>query len=349
MTKPPSWGRRRALKRMGQLALAGGIFAAGGWVVVNRHRNLIHVRLERTLMQTSVAVNVLAADEAQARHAIEAAFRRMHEVANTLTRFDPASPVARLNRQGHLGDPPPMLRDVLGRALAMASHSEGDFDPTVSPVLDFYLGQQRPLTLTRTDRAIIQQREQAVGYRHVQMDADGIRFLRPDMAITLDGIAKGYVVDQGLAALRSAGVDYGLIDAGGEIRAMAGTHPDRAWHVGIVDPLDTGRVAAVVKLRNAALSTSGNYEVFFSADRRLFHIINPHSGYSPDHYSSVTVMADAAVESDAASVAAFSMQLDKLEPFMDRRDCQYLVFSWDGSRRWRSRDLPLVSGDAQVV
>lgn len=119
--------------------------------------------------------------------------------------------------------------------------------------------------------------------------------------------------------------------------------------MGIVDPQHTSRIAAVIELRNAALSTSGNYEVFFSGDRRLFHIINPHTGYSPDRYSSVTVLTDEAIDSDAASVAAFSMSLDKLAAFMDVRRHQWLVFSWDGTKRYRSRGLPMVAGEARII
>lgn len=349
MTDPTSPERRRVLEAAGRLALAGGLFAAGGWVVLNRNRNLVHVRLERTLMETSVAVNALAGDEQHARHAIQQAFRYMEAAIATLTRFDPASPVARLNRDGHLTDPPPMLSDVLGRALAMSAESDGDFDATVAPVLDYYLSRSRPFSLTDLDRSVVRRREESVGYRHVCMEPGRIRFLKPRMAITLDGIAKGYVVDRGIAALREAGVEYALIDAGGEIRTLGGARPDRSWNVGIVDPQRSDRIAAVLELRNAALSTSGNYEVFFSADRSLFHIVNPHTGYSPDRYSSVTVMASECVDTDAASVAAFSMTLGKLEAFLGKRRHPWLVFSWDGSERWRSRDLPLVSGRAQVV
>lgn len=349
MNEPSSQSRRDVLKRAGRFALTGGVLAAGGWAVLNRDRNLVHVRLERTLMQTSVAVNVLADDERHAHHAIETAFQRMAATAGVLTRFDPSSPVARLNREGQLAGPPPALRDVLQRALTMSSHTEGDFDVTVLPVLQYYLRQPRPFALTRSDREIVNGKERTVGYHHVQIDGQGVRFLRPSMAITLDGIAKGYVIDQGITALRQAGVEYALIDAGGEIRTIAGKHPARSWNVGIVDPQHTKRIAAVVKLRNAALSTSGNYEVFFSANRRLFHIINPHTGFSPDHYSSVTVMANEAVDSDAASVAAFSMRLPRIKEFMGGRGYQWLVFSWDGSKRWRSRDLPLVSGQAEIM
>lgn len=300
-------------------------------------------------MKTSVAVNVMSDDMTAARAAVQSAFHHMAATAALLTRFDADSPVARLNRDGHLADPPPILRTVLDQALATSRATDGDFDITVLPVLGYYLAQQRPLTLSAADRQAIDVRDKLVSYSNVHLDDHAVRLLRPAMAITLDGIAKGCVVDQGITALREAGIEYALIDAGGEIRAMVGANRGRFWNVGIVDPSDTKRIAAVVQLRNAALSTSGNYEVFFSRDRRLFHIINPHTGYSPDRYSSVSVMANHSMEADAMSVAAFSMALPRLKESMAKTGHQWLVFSWNGAKRWRSPDLPLVSGAAEVL
>ncbi|MCE5233074.1 MAG: FAD:protein FMN transferase [Mizugakiibacter sp.] len=348
MDEKSLWTRRRLLKAAAGAVLAGGALAAGGWSLLRLGRNLYQVRRERTLMQTSVSVTALADDVEAAHRGIEAAFAAMVAATATLTRFDARSPLARLNREGRLDDPPPMLRAVLARAHEIAERSEGDFDATVAPVLDYYYAQPRPIVLSAADRGAVAARERVVGFRHVEMDAAGIRFLRSGVALTLDGIAKGYVVDQGIAALRRAGIEDALIDAGGEVRAIAGADPERRWNVGIVDPQRSGRIAAVVELRNAALSTSGNYEVYFSADRRLFHIIDPHTGYSPDRYSSVTVMGALSMDTDAASVAAFSMELPRLAAFADGLDQQWLAFSWDGATRWHSRDLPLVSGEARA-
>ena len=95
--------RRRWLKQTGQLALAGGLLAGGGgWAVLKRRQNLWQVRRERTLMQTSVAVTCLSDDVQAAGEAIEAAFARMAATAAELTRFDPASALSRLNRDGRL-------------------------------------------------------------------------------------------------------------------------------------------------------------------------------------------------------------------------------------------------------
>jgi thiamine biosynthesis lipoprotein len=341
--------RRRWLKQAGQLALAGGLLAGGGWAVLKREANLWQVRRERTLMQTSVAVTCLADDMQAAADAIEAAFARMAATAAELTRFNPASPLARLNREGSLAQVPPHLHAVLRQAQSLSELTAGAFDVTVLPVLRYYETLRGVAAIDRDERAAVGERERSVGYRRLQLDARGARLLRPGMAVTLDGIAKGYVVDQGIAALRAAGIEYALVDAGGDICAICGSDPQRHWNVGIVDPHDTRRVAAVLQVRNAALSTSGNYRVFFSQDRRLFHIVNPRTGWSPQSYSSVTVMARRSVLADGMSTAAFSLELPHLSALLEAGDHEWLAFSRDGSRRWRSRDLPLIAGKAEFA
>lgn len=273
----------------------------------------------------------------------------MTTVAGLLNRFDRHSAVGQLNRTGVLKDPPKDLIAVLRHAVALSEASDGDFDVTVQPVIDYYLSLSRPVHLTARIRAIIAERENRVGYRSIDVSESWVRLAQPVTGVTLDGIAKGYVVDQGIATLRAHGIEDGLIDAGGDLRAISRPDGKRFWNIGIVDPLDTKKVAAAIRINNAGLSTSGNYEVFFSADRRLFHIINPHNGYSPDNYASVTVVAPSAMESDSASVAVFSMSLARAHDIMSLRGNEWLVFSWDGAARWRSKGLPLAGGEARVL
>ncbi|UGB37407.1 FAD:protein FMN transferase [Frateuria soli] len=348
-SEPRSPERRRLLRQAGQLAIAGGLLAGGGWAVLKRRQNLWQVRRERTLMQTSVSVTCLADDVQAAGAAIEVAFARMAATAAELTRFDPASPLARLNRDGQLAQVPAQLDTVLRQALSLSRLTGGAFDPTVLPVLRYFETLRGTRRTDAREQRVAGDRDALVGYRDLALDARGARLLRPGMAVTLDGIAKGHVVDQGIAALRGKGIEYGLIDAGGDIHAICGNDPERHWNVGIVDPSDVGRVAAVLQVRNAALSTSGNYRVFFSADRRLFHIVNPRTGWSPQSYSSVTVMAQRSVLADGMSTAAFSLELPQLSSLMASQDHQWLAFSRTGERRWRSRELPLIAGQAEQV
>ncbi|MEO8779316.1 MAG: FAD:protein FMN transferase [Rhodanobacter sp.] len=341
--------RRKLLKSIAGVAAAAGVVGGSGWFVLRRGHNLFEVRREQTLMQTSVAMTCLADDVDQAGVAIDSAFRRMAEAVAVLTRFDPASPVARLNREGHLQHVPPELRDVLQRSLAISAVTDGDFDISVLPVLEYFESMRQPAVLDPRDRMQIGHRDQLINYRRIALDAQGVRFTEPGMAVTLDGLAKGYVIDQGIAALRASGIEHALVDAGGDVRAISGSDLKRQWHVGIVDPGHINQVASIVTLRNAALGTSGNYRIFYSTDKKLFHVINPHTGYSPLNYSSVTVMAETSVDADAMSVAAASMPLPRLREVMAAQNDQWLVFSRDCRHSWRSRDLPQVLGVAEVV
>ncbi len=346
--RPWSPERRRALKALAGTA-AVAVLGGGGWLVARRGRDVFEVRRERSLMQTSVVVSCLAADAAACGTAIEAAYARMAAATRVLTRFDPAGPVARLNRDGHLDQPPAMLREVLQQAQAVSARTDGDFDISVLPVLRYFESLRQPAGLDAALRARIHQRDHLVGYRGIMLDAQGVRFARPGMAITLDGLAKGYVIDQGIAALRAYGIGDALIDAGGDVRAISSGRIAHRWRVGIVDPADIGCIAAVVELRNAALGTSGNYRIFYDADKTLFHVIDPHTGYSPLHYASVTVMAETSVAADALSVAAASMPLPRLRETMRGWNAQWLVFDRANRRAWRSPLLPQVAGSAEVA
>ncbi len=347
---PSNPSRRQWVKTFaGAATVAGGMLATGGWLAWKHAANLWQVRRERELMGTSVALTCLAADREAAARALETACGRMQAAAAELTRFDATSPLARLNREGHLALVPPHLHAVLREAHALSDLTAGAFDATVLPELRYFEALRGTAAIDVRERADMAQRRRFIDYRELTLDARGARLRQPGMAVTLDGIAKGYVVDQGIAALRAAGIEYAIVDAGGDARTICGADPNRHWNVGIVDPQDVSRVAAVVQVRNAALSTSGNYRVYFSSDRRLFHIVDPHGTGSPQGYSSVTVVAERSVLADGLSTGAFSMDLPQLAALMRAQSHQWLVISRTGDRHWRSRDLPLVAGHAEVV
>jgi FAD:protein FMN transferase len=122
------------------------------------------------------------------------------------------------------------------------------------------------------------------------------------MAVTLNGIAQGYITDRVADLLRREGMGSVLIDLG-ETRAV-GLHPEaRPWRVGLADPADPTQVGRRVELTDAALATSGGYGTVFDAGGRHNHLIDPRSGRSAPARRSVSVMAPGAAIADAASTA----------------------------------------------
>ena len=56
------------------------------------------------------------------------------------------------------------------------------------------------------------------------------------MSITLDGIAKGYIVDRASHLLQACGMSNHLINTGGDIRTCGSAAKGRAWRVAVEDP-----------------------------------------------------------------------------------------------------------------
>ncbi len=110
------------------------------------------------------------------------------------------------------------------------------------------------------------------------------------MRLDLGGIAKLYILQEGLATLRAHGVRTALVNGGGDVVAMAapGASP---WRVGIRDPRAPAQLLASLELRDGFVASSGDYERFFLRDgRRYHHVLDPRTGYPSDGPRGVTLV-----------------------------------------------------------
>jgi thiamine biosynthesis lipoprotein len=144
-----------------------------------------------------------------------------------------------------------------------------------------------------------------------------VHFRRPNMAIDLGGIAKGYVVDRGIATLAQAGLHDAMITAGGDLRAIASPLTADRRYIWIRHPrpanpdsVENGEKEKIFfgrfRLDAGAVSTSGDYErFFFKNGRRYHHMIDPRTGYPANRAVSATVLAKNSVQADALSTTLF--------------------------------------------
>ncbi len=230
----------------------------------------------------------------------------MERLAALLTRFEDSSAVGVLNRDGRLSAPPPELKAVVARGLELHGRSGGAFDPTVAPLVDLF---QVHFTAHGgpPDPAELGEVKALVGADLVHLDDRSLRFGREGMALTLDGIAKGYIVDRMVEVLAAHGARHALVDAGGDIRALGARADRRPWRVGVQDPRRPGELAEVVPLADAAVATSGDYVRFHDQERLYHHTVVPSTGRSPEAIASVSVRAATAMEADALATAVFAL------------------------------------------
>ena len=315
--------RRNFLKILAVSAVTTGIGLKTGWDWWPKTQPVTATRL---LMGTMVNLTIVGADQATAQAAIETTLNRMTVLATQLSRHQPHSQLSRLNQTGILVDANQPLLELLAQAHQLSDLSGGAFDITVKPLVDLY--QQYQPSKTLPPAIEIEQILELINYRQIQVEGRQVAFQQPDMAITLDGIAKGYIVDAGVAVLKQAGFNQVLVEAGGDLAAAGQKLAETLWRIGVQSPRQ-GQAVLLSKfnVQDQAAATSGDYMQPFSTDLRQHHILDPRTGYSAPELASATIIAPSAMLADGLATTAMVLGPTTTMQMVDRLpDCEaYLV------------------------
>lgn len=251
-------------------------------------------------------------------HDRNAAARLVRQVVTEVERLErvfslylPDSALSRLNRFGALAAPPSDLVALLQTCREVWELTNGAFDPTVQPLWRLLSEHfARPdADPAGPNPGQIADALALVGFDEVIFDRNRVALKRRGAALTLNGIAQGYITDRAVDILRRGGIENSLVDIG-EIRAL-GQHPARgAWRVGIEATDDRARQPAFLELVNNAVATSSPDGFAFDPAGSFNHLLNPRSGASANNHQSVTVLAPEAVLADAFSTGFSLMTYD---------------------------------------
>jgi thiamine biosynthesis lipoprotein len=273
------------------------------------------VRRARPLLGTLVEIRAAGpGGEVRLHAAIDAAFAAVERVQSLMSFHDPGSELSALNREAARR---PLAVDartyeVLAAALELSRRSQGAFDICVAPRLEEWgylpaAAEPAAAGASWTDIELL--------------DARRVRFHRP-LRIDLGGIAKGYAVDRAVAALRAAGIESGLVNAGGDLRAF-GAQP---WSVVLRHPQSPAHSAHSLELRDEALATSANY---FSRRHHgageVSPLLDPHSGRPWLGAASVSVRAPDCLHADALTKVVLFAAPEVAEQTLAHYDAQAYV------------------------
>ena len=108
------------------------------------------------------------------------------------------------------------------------------------------------------------------------------------------------------------GVEYGLINLGGDIAVVGRKPDDSPWKVGITDPRNTDSKIATIEVHSGGLATSGDYKRYFLyKGKRYSHILNPKTGIPCSGLRAVSISANLCTV--AGSVATIAMLKEESE------------------------------------
>ena len=267
----------------------------------------VQLTVERSLMETHFRIDVVVADEAHGRNAIEAAFSEIVRSEEVLSNWSETSQITEVNRAA--GSAPVVvsheLMAVLTRALDISVLTDGAFDVTFASCGGLWSVRNHRVPSNAEIAACLGH----VDYRKVALDhqISAIYVSDPAMRIGVAGLAKGYRVDRAADILKNHGIVDFVVDGGGDMRlSTAAESPP--WQIDVAHPRRPDQPLGSLALSSGAIATSGDYQWYFERDGvRYHHILDPASGRPARRSVSATVIAETTTEADALATGLFVM------------------------------------------
>jgi thiamine biosynthesis lipoprotein len=256
------------------------------------------------VLGTLAEVSLWHPDAAFARRTILRVRQEIDRFERIVSLYRRDSEISRLNETGTLMKPSPELRKLVEESQRLGELSGGAFDISVQPLWRLYETHFWSRTDIQPDIAAraCDVARSVVDFHGIESGAGALRFTRPGMAITLNGIAQGYISDVIADMLRNEGFENAVVDLG-EYRTI-GRHPDgRPWRIGIRDGRNPGSVDRIIDLEDMALAVSGGYGTTFEASGRFHHIFDPRTGASANTVVDVAVIGPRATAADGLATA----------------------------------------------
>lgn len=280
---------------------------AGTTAVYSAEPTANRFQFTQTEMAVPIKIVLYADENATASIAAEAAFARFHQLNSILSDYDPESELRKLCSSSTEGNPIRVSDDlwrVLVRADSLARQTDGAFDVTIGPLVRVWRNARRTKEIPSADS--VANAQSLVGRRLMLLHPENqtVELLKPNMRIDLGGIAKGYAVDEAMAAIRKHGLTRMMVEAGGNI-GFGNPPPDKTgWRVGIAPPDAQSPPREYIEIANAALSTSGDmWQYAIIGGVRYSHLVDPRTGVPLTHHYNVTVIGPSGLETDGLSSA----------------------------------------------
>ncbi|HPP86935.1 MAG TPA: FAD:protein FMN transferase [bacterium] len=187
--------------------------------------------------------------------------------------------------------------------------TEGYFDITMFTLGQFWNFTKSEDTNVPNILKKMEELKQYIGFENIILSDTMVKLKNQKLKIDLGGIAKGYAIDRAVEILKNKNIQSAIINAGGDIFALGSKNFDDYWNIAIQHPLKESEYLKILKLKNSAIATSGDYQRFVIFENKKYcHIFNPKTSKNTQYYSSVTVVGNSAVESDALATAIFAAE-----------------------------------------
>jgi len=257
------------------------------------------------LMDTLVNIQVEGKSQF-AKSIIDSAFAFIGKQDSMLSYYKKNSIVYKLN---HTEDNKIAITSDIYKMLTIGkklySQSDSLYDLTVGDLVDIWDFEDEKIPSDKELDVALSN----VGFYKIIFDKNNL-IKDKNIRLNFGSIAKGLIIDKTVEYLKNHNIKKGIVNAGGDIKIFGYTKP---VEIGIQHPRKAqGKIIGILKIKNKAVVTSGDYERFFIKNQKKYHhILNPKTGFPASDAISVTVISNQAVLADAYSTALFLLGYKK--------------------------------------
>lgn len=268
------------------------------------------------------------------------ALDEVERLRRVFDRYDPESELRRL-RAGEAAEVSPELLRILDACRAWREATGGAFDPAVGRLDAIW--RRAETEGRRPDAASLARAVRSIEEARWTID-DG-RVTPTDVPLSLDGLAKGTILDAAVAAVRKAGAKNVVLEIGGDIRAIGApievliAHPDES--------ADNGKPLGKILLADAAVATSGNQlRGYVIGGERVGHVLDPRTGDAVRDVRQASVVAPTAEVADALATSLMVLPPKRGMELVEARDGVECLLVDSAGRRHVTAGWPAVGGPA---
>lgn len=245
------------------------------------------------LMGSRFRITLVDKDSIAVEKNINKAIDEMIRIEELISDWKPTSQVSQVNQNAGI-KPIKVDREVLDltkRAIYFSQLTNGAFDisfAAMDKIWKFDGSMEEIPTKEEIKKAI-----EKIGYQNIILDEENstIFLKKAGMKIGFGSTGKGYAAQKARTFMQNLGIQAGIIDASGDMTTWGNQPNGEPWKVGITNPFKRYKMADVLAMKNAAVTTSGDYEKFILIDDvRYSHIINPKTGFPSTGLTGVTVI-----------------------------------------------------------
>lgn len=245
------------------------------------------------LMGSRFQITVVDENDKQANQNIDKAIAEIVRIEMLISDWKPDSQVSQIN--SNAGKFPVKVDqeviDLTQRAIKYSKLTDGAFDisfAAMDKIWKFDGSMDDLPTDIEIENAI-----RNVGYQNIKIDTTNqtIFLTKVGMKIGFGSIGKGYAADKAIHLLQNLNAKAAIVNAAGDLATFGLQQNKKPWRIGIANPFKPNKMADILELSQAAVTTSGDYQKYiFIGKTRYSHIINPKTGWPATGLTGVTII-----------------------------------------------------------